>query len=152
MTNRVLRALCEGYKGNATANHPNSKPSLLVVILTGVGTDNQQATEHLFRIGEIEAVFANGRAVLRLVPLKNHCNSRCSYKQAAFIRAALGSVAADYNDATGQGKMSPPKTSLLPTGILARFKMGSNCGPCQPNSNSSTPPSNARCRGSLPRD
>src|SRR5271157_3996381 len=66
--NRLSRTLCERYKGNAAPNHPNSKPSLLTIVLIGIGPDKKSAAEHFLRIGEIEAVFPDIAPVLSRVP------------------------------------------------------------------------------------
>jgi hypothetical protein len=77
----VCWAFCERYKGNAALNHPNSNPSPLAIVLSRIGSNKKSATEHFFRLGEMESVFPDIGPVLGLVPFKDHCNSKCSYKK-----------------------------------------------------------------------
>ena len=66
-TDCTPRAFCERYKGNTAPNHPNSNPSLLAVVFSSVGTNKKNATEHFFRLGEVEPVFSDVGPVLALV-------------------------------------------------------------------------------------
>jgi predicted nucleic acid-binding protein len=58
------------YKGDAAPNQPNPDPSLLAIVLTRVGTNKKEASKHLFRLGEVESVFPDVRAVLGFIPVK----------------------------------------------------------------------------------
>src|ERR1700733_563635 len=77
----ILRGCSECYKGDAPPNHANSHPSFLTVIFALVGTNEKEASKHIFRICEVEAVLSNIGSILCIVPLKRHCNSICSYRQ-----------------------------------------------------------------------
>src|ERR1039458_3782332 len=75
----IVRRLSERHKGAPPLNHPYSDPSLLAIILTHVGTDQENAAKHLFRVGEVEAMFTDVGTVLELGPFKYHRNAKCSY-------------------------------------------------------------------------
>src|SRR5580692_472796 len=76
---RIVRSFRERYKGNAIPHHPNCNPSLLAIFLARIGTNKKSATEHLFRLGEVESMLSDVGPILDLVPLKLHCNSKWSY-------------------------------------------------------------------------
>src|SRR5271165_7505243 len=52
---------------------------LFAVVLTCIRAYQKRTAEHLLRVGEIEPMLPDVRAVLSLVPFKSHCNSNCSY-------------------------------------------------------------------------
>jgi hypothetical protein len=43
--------------------------------------DEESAPKHFFRRGEVKPMFSDVGTVLGFVPLKGHCNSKCSYNQ-----------------------------------------------------------------------
>jgi len=57
---RILRAFCERYNRNVALNRPNSNPSFFPIVFTRVGTNKKSASEHLFRLGEMESVLSEG--------------------------------------------------------------------------------------------
>jgi hypothetical protein len=65
-----LQLFGERYDGDAALNHTDAQPSLLTIVIIRVGPNHKNAAEHFIRLGEIEAVLADVRAVLDLVPFK----------------------------------------------------------------------------------
>src|SRR5208282_1141565 len=66
----VIRMLREYHKGRTPSNHPNAYPPLLAIVLTGVRTNEENATEHLLRFGEVKPVLPDISPILGLDPLK----------------------------------------------------------------------------------
>src|SRR5437660_4523433 len=74
-----MRFYGECHKSHATLRHANSDPTLFPIIFASIGPGQERSVKHFCGIREMEAVLANIRTVLRVVPLKSHCNSKCSY-------------------------------------------------------------------------
>jgi hypothetical protein len=66
----ILRAFRERDKCHATLNHPNAYPSLLAIVLTRVGMNEESAAEHFFRIGEMKPMFLDILPILPFIPFE----------------------------------------------------------------------------------
>ena len=61
------------------ANLAQRTPSVFSVILSGVRFREDNAAKDLFGVVKIQSMLPDVRPVLRFIPFKCHCNSKCSY-------------------------------------------------------------------------
>jgi len=63
-------AFRENHMRGAPANRTESNRSLFFIVFTRIGISDERTAKHLFRVGEVEAVFVDVLPVLPLIPFE----------------------------------------------------------------------------------
>src|SRR5438270_8839538 len=83
--NYVVTTFRKNYGHGAAANHSDSFPTPLRVIVPYIRGGNDHSSKHLFSVCEVETVLPNIGVVLGLIPLECHFHSTCNYKQSSTV-------------------------------------------------------------------
>src|SRR5579859_2498473 len=90
--NRFRIPLGEDNLHGASTDLTQSRPASFSVVLSGIGFCEKNAAEYFFRVGKVQSMFTDVRAILGLVPFQSHCNSKCSYIKRFFADSFHGSI------------------------------------------------------------